>query len=214
MRTAESKAGPRSARAATALVTRATAASGGRGRWLERAPTRPPQRQRDPRTRAWALGMLGSRMRRYIPALLLALAAIAPFPLAGCDIINKLKGGGEEDAGLEASVEADVDAGEEQAPPPADTDAAPAPTTTLTTVTPTSTTTVRPATDASAPATDAGAAPVADAAAPTPAADAGAAKADAGPAPAPTPTLKIPQGLFDAGGLRFDAGGFKPPWQQ
>ncbi|MBX3209154.1 MAG: hypothetical protein KF764_29240 [Labilithrix sp.] len=152
-------------------------------------------------------------MRRYIPALLLTLAAIAPFPLAGCDILNKLKGGGD-DAGAEAAAEA-PDA--EAAPAETDTAPVPAPTTTLTTVTPTATSTaVRPAaTDAGA--VDAaivdsgGATVVVDAGAPV-VVDAGAAKTDAGPAPAPTPTLKIPQNLFD-GGLRFDAGGFKPPWQ-
>jgi hypothetical protein len=133
-------------------------------------------------------------MRRYLPAFVLALA-IAPFPLAGCDLINKLKGGGE-DAGLDAAAAAD--AAEDVAPPPAPTEdaATPAPTTTLTAV-PT-TTVVRPVVVADA-GTDAR---VSDAAAPV---DAGSATVDAGgPAPVPTPTLKFPN-------IKLDGGAFKLP---
>jgi hypothetical protein len=146
-------------------------------------------------------------MRRYIPGFLLLLAASAPLTLGGCtDLINKLKGGGV-DAGTDGEVVAAPEAdGAVVAAPDPDAAVEPAPTVTptgtLTAVTPTATATVRPTT------TDAGV--KADAAAP---ADAGA-KADSGAAPAPTPTLKIP--TFDAGGfpaIRFDAGGFRPPWQ-
>ena len=49
-------------------------------------------------------GVCSRSMRRYLPAFILALA-IAPFPLAGCDMINKLKGG-SDDAGLDAALEA------------------------------------------------------------------------------------------------------------
>ncbi|MDF2693067.1 MAG: hypothetical protein K0S65_1450 [Labilithrix sp.] len=131
-------------------------------------------------------------MRRYLPAFILALA-IAPFPLAGCDLINKLKGGGE-DAGADAALEAAVVEDAAPAVEPAPTvDAAPAPTTTLA---PTPTIN-RPV------VTDAG---VKDAAV---AVDAGPAPVDAGPAPAPTPTLKFP--IFDGGLFRFDAGGLRLP---
>ncbi len=149
-----------------------------------------------------------TRMRRYIPALLLALAAFAPFPLAGCtDLVNKLKGNKGEDASAEAAVAATPDP-EADAAEPAETATATAPTTT-TLATATATTTAAKPVDAGS--TDAAAkadAAVADAGAV--ATDAGA-KTDGGPAPAPTPTLKIPN-LFDGGGIRFDAGGgFKPP---
>jgi len=153
-------------------------------------------------------------MRRYIPALLLVLAAAAPFPLTGCtDLINKLKGGGgDEDAAADAALIAEPDA-EATPAAPLDTDASEptvAPTTTLTAVTPTATPT--PAARVDGGVTDAGtkvdaAAPVADAAAPT----------DGGPAPAPTPTLTLPKNFFDGGllpGLKVDAGGWKPPWQK
>ena len=79
-------------------------------------------------------------------------------------------------------------------------DAAVAPLPTLTT-TPTGTVVVKPVVlDAGLPK-DAGAVAVVDAAAPK----------DGGPAPAPTPTLHLPN-IFDGGSLKFDAGGFKPPW--
>ena len=136
-------------------------------------------------------------MRRYLPAFLLLLAGIAPFPLAGCDMLNKLKGGG--DGGLDAAALITVlpDAAVAPAVPTDVTaDAAPLPAATTTTIAPV-VPTVHPI------VTDAGVK-----------LDAGAAKIDAGPgpAPAPTPTLRIPTNLFDAGGIKFDAGGFKPPW--
>jgi hypothetical protein len=138
-------------------------------------------------------------MRRYIPALLLALAAVAPFPLAGCDALKKLKGGGG-DAGGDADAEvASVVAAVDAAPVAEETvDAAavPVPTTTLTAV-PT-----RPAAVTDAGKTDSGAKPIVDA---------GTAKSDAGPAPIPTPTFTIPPNLRD---LRFDGGALKPPWQK
>ncbi len=153
-------------------------------------------------------------MRRYIPGFLLLLLAAAPLALGGCtDLINKLKGGGQDaDAGDDAAVVAAPEEADAAPAEPTDPNAAvePAPTVaptgTLTAVAPTATTTARPTT------TDAGTV-TADAAAPV---DAGQ-KADSGPAPAPTPTLKIP--TFDAGGfvppnIRFDAGAFKPPWQK
>lgn len=138
-------------------------------------------------------------MRRYLPGLLLTLVAIAPFPLSGCDLISKLRGG--DDAGTDAAAEAAV-VTTDTAPTTTTTDTvAPPPTTTLT-PTPTAiptTTTVKPVTK------DGGsdAATVADA----------GAKPDSA-APIPTPTFTIPSGLFDGGMLRFDAGGWKPPWQK
>ncbi len=121
-------------------------------------------------------------MRRYLPAFLLALAAIAPFPLAGCDLLSKKDGA---DAAADAAI---------VAVPVADaavavaTDTA-APTTTVAPplvpgkLTPTPTgTVIAPKTDAAAPV-----------------ADAGAVKTDSGAAPAPTPTLTLPTNLFDGG---------------
>src|SRR5262245_59990353 len=113
-------------------------------------------------------------MHRYIPALLLALLAFAPVPLAGCgDLIAKLKGGGE-DAGSDVTVPAPVAV--DAAAAASATATAPA-ATSLTTATPTGTlTTVRPVVLDAGPKVDAGAAPI----------DAG--KADSGsPAPSPTP---------------------------
>ncbi len=139
-------------------------------------------------------------MRRYLPALLLALAAFAPFPLAGCDLIDKLKAGkadaGDDAAATTAAPVVDADAG---VVPPVDTATATADA--ATPVAPTTTGTVRPVV-----VTDAGVR--VDAAAPI--VDAGAKPADAGPAPAPTPTLKLPG--IDGGFLRFDAGGLKLPF--
>jgi hypothetical protein len=142
-------------------------------------------------------------MRRYIPAFLLTLAVFAPL-LTGCTyLINKLKGGGA-DAGGEASVAVvAVDAAAVPTAAVDTTDAAAVPTTTTTATTLPTAPTVKPVlTDAGKPV-DAGATIV----------DAGV-KTDGGPAPAPTPTLKFPSNFFDGGGLRFDAGGFKPPWQK
>lgn len=157
--------------------------------------------------------MLGAPMRRYIPALLLSLAAFGPFALTGCnDLISKLKGGGGDDAGEAPDAEVAATPAADETGAPADTATATAtttaePTPTEVTPTPTLTNTVRPPV-----VTDAGTATV-DAAAPA-LVDAGAKPADAGAAPAPTPTLvptlRLPN-LLDAG-LRFDAGGFKPPW--
>jgi hypothetical protein len=148
-------------------------------------------------------------MRRYIPALLLSLAAFGPFALTGCnDLISKLKGGGDDAGEAPDSKVATTPADNGDAPAgtaTATATAEPTPMPTEVKPTPTLTTTVR------APVvTDAGKATV-DAAAPA-VVDAGAkpAPADAGPAPAPTPTLRLAN-FFD-GGLRFDAGGFKPPW--
>ncbi|OJY25954.1 MAG: hypothetical protein BGO98_35785 [Myxococcales bacterium 68-20] len=156
-----------------------------------------------------------SRMRRYIPALLLTLTAIA-FPLAGCsELIDKLKNrGAGDDGGADAAVaELTADAETAPAPAPTETAAEPIPTTTTTaapTIAPTTTATTKPvATDAGV--VDSGA-KVVDAAAPA-VTDAGATKTDSGaaPAPVPTPTFKLPSGLLDGGLFRFDAGGFRLP---
>jgi hypothetical protein len=138
-------------------------------------------------------------MRRYIPALLLALAAIAPFPLAGCDLITKLKGGGGEDAASDAAVAApEVDAAE--AAPVAETDAE---TATLDAAVPTTVKVVKPVVVDAAATVDAAVPVVVDASAPT--------VTDSGVAPAPTPTLRLPRGLLDGGLFRIDAGGLKLP---
>lgn len=138
-------------------------------------------------------------MRRYIPALLLALVALAPFPLAGCDMIAKLKGG-DADAGSDAAVV--VAAGDDAAVAVAVVDGAAVTPTGTAPPLPTGTfTTVKPVVKADGGVVDAAVAPVADAGAPKP---------DGGPAPTPTPTFTIPN-LFDAGGFKFDAGGFRPP---
>lgn len=139
-------------------------------------------------------------MRQYIPAFLLTLTAFAPFPLAGCDMLAKLKGGG--DAGADAEVSATIDA---EVPVVVAEDAAAAPPSSLVTAAPTITPTAAPKA-----VTDAGA--KADAAAIVDA----AATADASVAPVPTPTFKIPPGLLD-GGLRLlrpDGGALKVPWQR
>lgn len=143
--------------------------------------------------------MLPILMKRFIPALLL-VAAVVPFATTGCDMLKK----GGADAGADGAVAL---AAADAAVNPATTDTAPP--TATTTAAPLNTTTPIP--PVRVVTTDAGA-KTADAAAPV---DAGAAKADGGAAPMPTPTLTIPPiPGFDAGGLRFDAGGFKPPWQK
>lgn len=147
--------------------------------------------------------MLLPVMRRTLPALL-ATAVLAPLPLAGCDLIEKLKGGGAVDAG-DGAVAPTLAPTALPAGTAADTGATSPPATPLTTTTTTSTLrAVRPVV-----AADAGTR--GDAAAPVPVIDAGAGKADAGtPSPLPTPTLNLPN-LLD-GGFKLDAGGFKPPW--
>jgi hypothetical protein len=131
-------------------------------------------------------------MRRYLPALLLALAALGPFSLVltGCDLL-KPKGDADAAAGDAAPAVAATTAavGTATTPPTVAPTIAP----TMPTVTPTGTVTVRPpGADASTPATD------------------GGVKTDAGVVP--VPTLNIPH-LFDAGNpfKGFDAGGFKIP---
>lgn len=150
-------------------------------------------------------------MRRYIPALLLTLVALSPFPLGGCDMLAKLKrGSGDagDDAAAAVAVADEGGAATETATPPPTTPTTPTTPTapTLTAGTPAHTaTTVRPVT-----VSDAGV--KVDAAAPV--ADAGAVKADAAaPSPLPTPTLPLSR-LLDGGLLRFDAGAFKPPWMK
>jgi hypothetical protein len=134
-------------------------------------------------------------MRRTMLVIFVAQAGL----LAGCDLLNKLKGG-DADAGDAAAVATTtpvVDAAATpptlattaaplNAPPPGQTNA-PVPTG------------ARPA--------DAG---TRDAAAPV---DAGALRADSGAAPLPTPTLTIPPipNIFDGGTFKFDAGGLKIP---
>jgi hypothetical protein len=135
---------------------------------------------------------------RYLPALLLVLVAAAPFPLAGCDMIAKMRGG--DDAGSDAAIVA-LPAVDAAAAAATDAGAAATPTGTAPPL-PTGTVTgVRPVVKADGGVADASVAPVVDAGAP---------KTDGGPAPTPTPTFTIPTNLFD-GGFRFDAGGFKPP---
>lgn len=137
-------------------------------------------------------------MRRYIPALLLLSSPFAIASIAGCDMLNKLKGGGD-DAGTDAAIVPVTTAA-----PAGEAGAAAVPTTaTTTTALPTTPTPVVK----TVVKTDGGV--VVDAGAPV--VDAGKA-ADGGPAPAPTPTFKLPG--FDAGGLKFDAGGLKLPWKQ
>lgn len=121
--------------------------------------------------------------------MLLVTSALA-LATAGCDILNKLKGGG--DAGVDGEAAAAVADGGATAPVAAgDAGAA----------TPTTTTTAAPTGTVHRVVGDAGVH-----------ADAGAATLDGGgPAPAPTPTLKLPPGLFDGGLKGFDAGGLKLP---
>lgn len=133
-------------------------------------------------------------MRRYLPAFLLVLLIFAPFPIAGCDLIAKLKGadGGIDGATISTDASAVVTSTTTtpqvtETPPPAPR--------------PTVTSTARPTADAGR--TDA----AIDATAP--AVDAGR---DSGPAPVPTPTFRIPTQFLDGGLLRIDAGNFKPPW--
>lgn len=134
--------------------------------------------------------MLRRMPRNPLPTLLLVSAA-----LAGCDLVAKLKGEADAgDAGTPVGVAA-VDAA--AAPPTAAPTAEPPPTAATATTLPTGPT---PTAAPTAKPVDAGAPK-----------DAGAAPKDGGPAPAPTPTLNLPN-LFDGGGIKFDAGGFKPPW--
>jgi hypothetical protein len=136
-------------------------------------------------------------MRRTVLLILVAQAGL----LAGCDILNKLKGG-DADAGDAAPVATAVPAVDGAAPPPN----APATTTPPLNPPPSVFPTNAPAPTGARP-TDAG---VRDAAAPV---DAGAPRADSGAPPAPTPTLTIPPipNLFDGGVFKFDAGGLKIP---
>jgi hypothetical protein len=131
-------------------------------------------------------------MRRYIPALLLALTAFA-LPLAGCDLIAKMKGGA--DAGADATVEAVVDA----APAPTAEAVADAAPTTLPVV-PTAAKAVVHAADASADAAHA--------------VDASITPADAGGLVIPNPKIPLPVFQLD-GGLRSllnpDAGLIRRP---
>jgi hypothetical protein len=136
-------------------------------------------------------------MRRYIPAFVLLVLGAVPF-VSACGLIDKMKGGGDADAGDAAAVTTAVAAVEAGAP----TDTATPPTTAPTATATLTTTAVKPVVkgDAAAPVADAGAVKT----------------ADGGVAPTPTPN-PFPNLQFDAGGfpkLQFPDGGLKFPGQK